>query len=70
MYVSWYTESGHEADHSLQSTSKVKNSWSYTSSPQYVFMAWCIVKHKDNFTLIYHVALNQVWKYVYVCLCV
>jgi len=19
--------------------------------PQYVFMAWCLVKHKDNFTL-------------------
>jgi hypothetical protein len=28
-----------------------KNAWSYTSTPQYVFMAWCLVKHKDNFTL-------------------
>jgi hypothetical protein len=24
--------------------------WSYTSTPQYVFMAWCSVKHRDNFT--------------------
>jgi hypothetical protein len=24
--------------------------WSYTSTPPYVFMAWCLVKHKDNCT--------------------
>jgi hypothetical protein len=24
--------------------------WSYTSTPQYAFMAWCIIKHRDNFT--------------------
>jgi len=23
---------------------------SNTSTPQYVFMAWCLVKHRDNFT--------------------
>jgi len=22
---------------------------SYTSTPQYVFMAWCLVKHGNNF---------------------
>jgi hypothetical protein len=27
-----------------------KNAWSYTSTPQYAFMAWCLVKHRDNFT--------------------
>jgi hypothetical protein len=27
-----------------------KNAWSYTSTPQYVFMAWCLVKRRDNFT--------------------
>jgi len=26
------------------------NVWSYTSTPQYVFMVWCLVKHRDNFT--------------------
>jgi hypothetical protein len=27
-----------------------KNVWSYTSIPQHVFMAWCLVKYRDNFT--------------------
>jgi hypothetical protein len=39
-----------EADHSHPSSADVKNAWSYTSIPQYVFMAWCLVKHRDNFT--------------------
>jgi len=31
--------------------SSVKNEWSYTSTPQYSFMAWCWVKkHRDYFT--------------------
>jgi hypothetical protein len=29
---------------------KVMNAWSYTSTPQYFFMEWCLVKHRDNFT--------------------
>jgi hypothetical protein len=41
---------GHEADHSLPSSAEVKNGWSYISTPQYVCMAWCLVKHRD-FTL-------------------
>jgi hypothetical protein len=41
---------GCEADHSPPCSAEVKNAWSYTSTPQYVFMAWCLVKHKDNFT--------------------
>jgi hypothetical protein len=40
-----------EADHSAPSSAEVKNAWSYTSIPQYAFMAWCLVKHGDNFTL-------------------
>jgi predicted membrane channel-forming protein YqfA (hemolysin III family) len=35
---------GHEADHSLPSSAKVKNAWSYTSTAQYAFMGWCSVK--------------------------
>jgi hypothetical protein len=30
-----------EADHSLPSSPEVKNAWSYTSTPQYVFIVWC-----------------------------
>jgi len=39
-----------QADHSPPSNAKVTNAWGYTSTPQYVFMVWCLVKHKDNFT--------------------
>jgi len=31
---------------------KNMNAWSYTSTPQYVFMVWCLVKNRDNFTFI------------------
>jgi hypothetical protein len=41
---------GGKADHSPPSSAEVKNEWSYISTPQYVFMAWCLVKHRDNFT--------------------
>jgi hypothetical protein len=41
---------GGEADHSPPSRAEVKNARSYTSIPQYVFMAWYLVKHRDNFT--------------------
>jgi hypothetical protein len=34
---------GGEADHSPPSSAEVKNAWSYTSTTQYVFMAWCLV---------------------------
>jgi hypothetical protein len=39
-----------EADHLPPSSAEVKNVWSYTSTPQYVFMVWCSVKHRDKFT--------------------
>jgi hypothetical protein len=42
---------GREAGYSLPSSAEVKNAWSYTSSLQYVFMAWCLVKQRNNFTL-------------------
>jgi hypothetical protein len=40
---------GREADNSPPSSALV-NVWSYTSTPQYAFMAWCLVNHRDNFT--------------------
>jgi hypothetical protein len=42
---------GCEADHSPSSSSEVKNAWRYTSTPQFIFMAWCLLKHRDNFAL-------------------
>jgi hypothetical protein len=38
-----------EADYSPPSSTEVKNPWSSNFTPQYVFMAWCLVKHRDNF---------------------
>jgi hypothetical protein len=44
------------------SSAEVKNAWSYTSTPPYLFMAWyllstvyifmtwCLIKRRDNFT--------------------
>jgi hypothetical protein len=40
---------GHEADHSyLVLRSRMHEV--IPPLPQYVFMAWCLVKHRDNFT--------------------
>jgi hypothetical protein len=33
-----------EADHSLPSSVVVKNAWSYSSTPPYVSMVWCLIK--------------------------
>jgi hypothetical protein len=38
---------GGKAYHSPPSSAEVKNAWSYTSTPQYIFMTWCLVKHRD-----------------------
>jgi hypothetical protein len=42
---------------------EVKNSWSYTFSPSYVFMT-CFIKHRDNFHL---VTVNHRQKYCVCC---
>jgi hypothetical protein len=44
--VKW---SGHEAEHSPPSSAKVKECVELYLHPN-VFMAWCLVKHRDNFT--------------------
>jgi hypothetical protein len=31
-------------------SAEVKNALSYTSTPPYAFMVWCLVKHRDDFT--------------------
>jgi hypothetical protein len=38
-----------DGDHSPPSSAEVKNAWSYTSTPPYVFTAWRLTKHRDNF---------------------
>jgi hypothetical protein len=41
--------SGREADHLRSSGAELKNACSYTSTPPYVFMSWCLTKHRDRF---------------------
>jgi len=36
----------HEADQSPLSIAEVKNVWSYTPTPPYIFNVWCLVKHR------------------------
>jgi hypothetical protein len=42
---------GREADHSTPSSAEFKNVWSYTSTPPYVFMARCLIKHREHIYL-------------------
>jgi hypothetical protein len=35
----------------LHFNAEVKNAWSYTSTPQYAFMAWYIAKYSYNFVI-------------------
>jgi hypothetical protein len=60
---------GREADHSPPSSAEVKNAWSYTSTPQHVFIVWCLIKqnvrlhgmvfkHRDNFTFTFTCSMN------------
>jgi hypothetical protein len=42
---------GREADYSPPSSVEAKNAWSYTSTTQYVFMAWCLIKYKEGAVL-------------------
>jgi hypothetical protein len=55
---------GREADHSPSCSAIVKNTWSYISTPQYVFMEWFLVKHRDNFTFTFYIFLHWVKEYV------
>jgi hypothetical protein len=45
----------------LHPVPRSENAWSYTSTPQYVFMAWCLVKHRDNFTFTFIRLHNVTW---------
>jgi hypothetical protein len=40
---------------------KSKNAWSYTFTPLLVFMACCLVKHKDNFTFTFTRKCESIW---------
>jgi hypothetical protein len=48
-----------EADYWPPSSAGVKNAYSYTSIPPYVFVALYLLKYKNTFTCIFDVTLNS-----------
>jgi hypothetical protein len=48
----WVKRPGRKADHSPPYCTEVQNSWTciYTSASD--FIAWCLIKHRDSFTLL------------------
>jgi hypothetical protein len=44
---------GREADHSPPASVQVHKMWTYKSTLPYAFMAWCLIKHMDNFTFFF-----------------
>jgi hypothetical protein len=55
-----------EADHSPPFSAEVKSEWSYTYTPQYVFMAWYLVKHRENLPCIFTKRKREQNKTLYV----
>jgi hypothetical protein len=49
-----------EAFNSPPSSTKVKNVWSYTSTLEYIFMAWCIIKKEIGKNFHFYLALVKV----------
>jgi hypothetical protein len=49
---------GGKGDHSPPSTAEVKECVELYLHSQYVFKAWCLVKHRDNFTF-YHLTYKN-----------
>jgi hypothetical protein len=65
-----------EADHSPPTSAEIKKVWIYTSTPLYVFMAYCLISLLYPFTLIYrdhhiHPSTISTWVFLsyllYIC---
>jgi hypothetical protein len=51
LWGSWPRDCGPcEVYHSPPSSAEVKNTWSYTYASSSIFMVWCLIKHRGNFT--------------------
>jgi len=71
LLANWYRIP--EADHSPPPSAQVKNARSYTSTPQYIFMAWCLFKHRDKFKFaspfIFILSPNTEYSLIYYIFC-
>jgi hypothetical protein len=54
---------GREADHPPPSSAEVKMRRAKLPLPQYAFMAWCLVEHRDNFSFTFtnHLIPTVLW---------
>lgn len=43
---------------SLPASAKIHNTWGYPFIPPYVFVTWCLIRHRDDFSLLIHCSLN------------
>jgi len=50
---------GLEGDHSFPSSTEFKNARSRTSTLPYSVRVWCLIKHKDDFTITSVIACNE-----------
>jgi hypothetical protein len=46
---------GREAYHSSPPSAKIKNAWSYTSTPQYAFMTWCSERQEKLYLYTFYI---------------
>jgi hypothetical protein len=55
--------SGSEAGHSPPCIVEIRNTWIYTSTALYVFMAWCLISwiHEQLYLLPYFNSHNNLW---------
>jgi hypothetical protein len=52
-------EQGHEADYSSPSNAEIKNGGAIPPFPTHTFMALCLIKHRDNFTLTFTIKSSR-----------
>lgn len=41
-------QSVYETDHSFPSNAEFEKAWRHTSTPSYVCMQWCLIKHRTH----------------------
>jgi hypothetical protein len=67
---------GNEANHAPPSSAEVRKAWSYTFTPPYIFMMWCliiyyhglIIKHRNNFNFYIYFYPSQQKHFNYTCM--
>jgi hypothetical protein len=59
IFYSWVNRPEREADHSPPFSAKVKNTWSYTSTPPCVLLSRCLIKHREKFAFSFTIGTEK-----------